>query len=803
MASNATVGQKCPSPMKATSNGLFQGDNPLDYALPLAILQICLVVVLTRGLAFLLRPIRQPRVIAEIIGGILLGPSVLGRSKSYLQAIFPPKSLTVLDTLANIGLIFFLFLAGLEIDLKALRRTGKTALGIAVAGIGLPFALGIGSSFLLKATISKGVNASAFLVFMGVALSITAFPVLARILAELKLLTTDVGRIAMSAAAVNDVAAWILLALAVALSGSNSSPAASLWVFLSGCVFVICLSFIVPPIFKWMAYRCHEGEPVEEIYICATLAAVLAAGFVTDAIGIHAMFGAFVVGVVFPKEGPFAGALVEKVEDLVSGLFLPLYFVSSGLKTNIATIQGLQSWGLLALVIFTACFGKIVGTVVVSLSCKVPAREAFALGFLMNTKGLVELIVLNIGRDRKVLNDQTFAIMVLMALFTTFITTPVVMAVYKPARSRKVDYKHRTIERKNPDTQLRILTCFHSSRNIPSMINLLEASRGVGKHEGFSVYALHLMELSERSSAILMVHKARKNGLPFWNKDRHSDSDHIVVAFEAFQQLSQVTVRSMTSISSMADMHEDICTTAERKRAAIIILPFHKHQRMDGSFETTRTDFRWVNQRVLEHAPCSIGILVDRGLGGTTHVSASNVSLSMTVLFFGGCDDREALAYGARMAEHPGISLNVIRFLVEPETIGEIARIDMQENSGLKSMSLDEEFLSKFKQKISNDDSVRYEEKAVRNATETFAAIREASRCNLVLVGRMPDGELALALMRRSECPELGPVGCLLISPDFSATASVLVVQQYHGRVSLNLASDMEEESPDKDSESS
>ncbi|OVA18312.1 Cation/H+ exchanger [Macleaya cordata] len=403
--------------IKASSNGAWQGDNPLNYAFPLLIIQTALVLLVSRSLAFLLKPLRQPKVIAEIVGGILLGPSALGRNHEYLDRIFPKWSAPILETVASIGLLFFLFLVGLELDLNSIKRSGKRAFSIAAAGISLPFISGIGVAVVLRKTVdgAEDVGFAQFVVFMGVALSITAFPVLARILAELKLLTTRVGETAMAAAAFNDVVAWVLLALAVALAGDGAeggekkSPLVSVWVLLSGVAFVVFMLVVVRPAMTWVARRCSpEHESVDEAYICLTLAGVMVSGFMTDLIGIHSIFGAFVFGLTIPKEGEFAGRLIERIEDFVSGLLLPLYFASSGLKTDVAKIRGAAAWGLLALVITIACVGKILGTFVVALMNKIPVREALTLGLLMNTKGLVELIVLNIGKEKKWFLDRPF-----------------------------------------------------------------------------------------------------------------------------------------------------------------------------------------------------------------------------------------------------------------------------------------------------------------------------------------------------------------------------------------------------------
>jgi Kef-type K+ transport system membrane component KefB len=232
---------------------------------------------------------------------VILGPSVMGQVEVWGTTVFPVRSLLTLETVAHLGLLYFLFLVGLEMDVNVIRRSGKKALIIAVAGMALPFCIGTATSFVFRHQVSKNVHQASFLLFLGVALSVTAFPVLARILAEIKLLNSDLGRIAMSAAIVNDMCAWILLALAIAISEVNSSAFSSLWVLLSGVFFVLACFYVVRPLMWWIACRVPEGEAISDVHVTLVLTGVMVAGVCTDAIGIHLVFGAFVYGLVIPS----------------------------------------------------------------------------------------------------------------------------------------------------------------------------------------------------------------------------------------------------------------------------------------------------------------------------------------------------------------------------------------------------------------------------------------------------------------------------------------------------------------------
>ncbi|XP_027338116.1 cation/H(+) antiporter 15-like [Abrus precatorius] len=776
----------CYTPTMTTTNGLWQGDNPLDYSLPLFILQLTLVVSATRFFVFILKPFHQPRVISEIMGGLLLGPSVVGRSEKFANSVFPLKSVMVMETMANIGLIYFLFLIGLEMDISIIKRAGKRTASIAVAGMVLPFLVGVYSSSFLDEK-DENMNHGSYALYLGIVLSVTAFPVLARMLAELKLINTDLGKLAVSTSLVNDVCAWMLMALAIALTQQNTSTWASLWVVLSNIVFVLFCFLVVRPAVNWLIKRTPEGKHFSDFQICVVLLGVMISAFVTDVLGTHSIFGAFVYGLVIPT-GPLGAAIIEKLEDFVSGLLLPLFYATSGLKTDISLISGARAWTFILMVIPLTFIGKIVGTLGISLLFQIPNRDGVVLGLLMNTKGLIEIIVLNVGREQKVLSDKIFSIMVIITLIMTAIVSPIVTLIYKP-RKRLIPYKKRTVQNSRLDAELRMLVCIHAPKNVPTIVNLLEATYP-HKRSPICACVLHLVELTGRASAMLVVHANRESGGPALNKTQ-AQTDHIITAFQNFEEhVGHVSVQPLTAISPYSTMHEDICSLAEEKRVSIVIIPFHKQQAVDGEMKDTNPALRMVNHNLLQNSPCSVGILVDRGLNGSNRLISSQASHQVTVLYFGGPDDREALAYGWRMSRHPRVRLTVMHFIPRVDLTETQAtdKFDIRANSINNYMAeskLDDEYMKEFKMVAAKDCSVVYIDKVVSNGEETVSAIRSMNNANdLFIVGRGQGAASPLTegLTDWSECPELGAIGDLLASSDFETTASVLVMHQYVGQ---------------------
>ncbi|MCL7038829.1 hypothetical protein MKW94_013142 [Papaver nudicaule] len=793
----------CYEQSRITPGGRWDMGTPLDYSLPLFALQLVLVVLVTRIVMFLLKPLRQPGIIAEIIGGIILGPSGMGQFAWFANTVYPIRGVQVVENVANVGLLFFLFLVGLEMDLSVVRRAGKKSFIVAAAGMALPFVILTIGAPLVRLFSKKGSGAHTIfdqnlghILFYGAALSVTAFSVLARIIVELKLLTSELGRLAMASAIVNDTLAWIILAVGIAITQNEHHHVptiGALYVILSSVVFVGFCVFIIRPGIEWIIRNTPEGESVSDLYICLILTGVMFCGFVTDSIGTHSTLGAFLFGLVIPN-GPLASDLIEKLEAFVSGMLLPFFFTVTGWRTNVRSLTQNPARVLTLIIAIILCsLAKIGATYLAAVYYEMPASESIALGLLMNTKGLNELVVLNVGRDKMVFDDRSFTSLVIMAVLTTAIIIPIVTAVYRPGGRFVLNWR-RTLQKSNPDADLRLLTCIHSPRNVPTIIRLLDISYP-NKRSHIYVYALQLVELAGRASAMLIVHNTRKSGRPAMMNRTRPKSDQIVNAFENYQQnAASVTAQHLTAISPYSTMHEDICNLAEDKRVSLIIVPFHKQPTIDGGMEEPNPAFRTVNQNVLANAPCSVGILVDRGLGASSRATNSHSGHHVVLLFFGGPDDREALSYALRMSDNPSVSLKVHRFIPGEEASGWSRRHDNDstDNDMLsivtdtdRERQMDEDIINDFRMKTSNNESVVYLEKVTNNGEETISAIRSLDNVqDLYIVGRGQGitSPLTDGLTDWSECPELGVIGDLLASADFATSVvSVLVVQQYVG----------------------
>lgn len=363
--------------------------------------------------------------IGEIAAGILLGPSVCGALwPAFAATIFPKESLGTLSIVSEMGLVLFMFIIGIELDAAVVRRKARQSLIISGASIVLPFALGGGLALYLYSSYAvPGADFTGFALFMGIAMSITAFPVLARILRERGLETSRIGIIALSCAAADDVAAWCILAAITAISQARGLSGFGLTIVLC-TAYVALMIFAVRPLVHRLIMRASPGAGMPRYLIPLLLGGMLASAWTAQVIGIHALFGAFLFGLIIPVAWPYRRAFVARVEDVAGVLLLPVFFVITGLRTQIGALHSAADWGVCAIIILVAVAGKLGGASLAARATGETWRDALTIGALMNTRGLMQLIVLNIGYDLGILSPAIFTMMVIMAIVTTAMTAP-------------------------------------------------------------------------------------------------------------------------------------------------------------------------------------------------------------------------------------------------------------------------------------------------------------------------------------------------------------------------------------------
>ncbi|KAK3719433.1 hypothetical protein LTR37_004290 [Vermiconidia calcicola] len=667
--------------------GILEGGDPSRYdsknPIIIFIIQAGIIIIFCRLLHYPLSLLRQPRVIAEVIGGILLGPSIMGRIPGFTDAIFPAESIPNLSLVANLGLVLFLFLVGLEVDLRYFVSNWKLAVSVGVAGMALPFGLGCAIAWGLyhefrdEADIEP-ISFGVYMLFIGIAMAITAFPVLCRILTELKLLSTSVGIIVLSAGVGNDVIGWILLALCVALVNAGSGLTA-LWVLLTCLGYALFLAYAVRPAFMWSLRRTRalQDGPSQGI-IALTLLLALASAFFTGVIGVHPIFGAFLMGLICPHEGGFAIKVTEKVEDLVGALFLPLYFTLSGLSTNLGLLDTGMTWAYVVGVISIAFCAKFLGCALAARLNGLVWRESFSIGALMSCKGLVELIVLNIGLQARILSTRTFTIFVVMALVTTFATTPLTSLLYPPWYQRKLEAwkrgeidwdtgaslldgstdsgDHGVAREKLESSKTKSLLIYLRLDNMPTLLAFVSllggrpnASQGKThpshpsreqesepapieeKKRPIQVHGMRLVELTERSSTVMKVSEM----------DEYSAFDPVLNTFRVLGQLYNLSVSGEVSIVPESSYAESLVSRAAEEGSDLLVLPWSETGSMSEAQTISKDSvthklasdsYASFVAKALNETRCNTAVFVNKGFTGSLKPRPNALTRRMSAL---------------------------------------------------------------------------------------------------------------------------------------------------------------------------
>lgn len=524
----------------------------LQHPLAILLLQIITIIIVARFFGWIFRKIGQPTVIGEIIAGIFLGPSLVGMYfPEYSALLFPVESLGNLQFLSQIGLILFMFVIGMELDLKVLKNKANDAVVISHASIVIPFALGIGLSYFVYHQFAPaGVEFLSFSLFMGIAMSITAFPVLARIVQERGIHKTKLGTIVITCAAADDITAWCILAAVIAIVKAGSFVS-SLYIIMLAAGYVVLMLFLVKPFLKKVGDLYSSSENLSKPVVAIFLLTLIISSYMTEVIGIHALFGAFMTGAIMPDITKFRNIFIEKVEDVAVILLLPLFFVFTGLRTEIGLINDAYLWKVTAGIILVAVVGKFLGSALAARFIGQNWRDSLTIGALMNTRGLMELVVLNIGYELGVLSPQIFTMMVIMALVTTFMTGPALDIINYVFKSKDLILPTDVVT-----TKFKILIPFGNNEKGKSLLRLANS----------------FVRNQKENTNITVLHLSLSDEMHAYNLDEYEKD-----IFAPIVRESKVLNQEITTVfKATVDIETDIADIASRGEYDLVLVGLGK-----------------------------------------------------------------------------------------------------------------------------------------------------------------------------------------------------------------------------------
>ncbi|KAI3916378.1 hypothetical protein MKW92_028984 [Papaver armeniacum] len=691
----------------------------------------------------------------SVLAGIVLGPALLGGTEAFQYMFRDSGGMALMSVIECIGGVFLAFLVGVKTDMDMITKASRPTIVIGFCTYLIPLLFNNAVLSVVRKIFNLESNMSDSLTFVALSVTHSSFYDTACAVADLNLLNSKIGRLGLAISIVTGMSSWLYeYAYDFYVEANILNRKMLILAWISKVLLFIFIMFILRPVMSWMNKSTPEGKTLNEGYLSSILISVLGVSFCSQSIGIDPALGPLIVGLTVPVGSPIAAAVQKKLECFVTFVLVtPVYIIGGSHVRAFKFIW--KDFVVVEIMVFLGYIAKVVVVMLASIYLRMPILDSFCLGLLLTCDGIYHMWYSMIMVEAEMLTQQSYTIIFFTNLLLTMVITPMVKYLYDPSR-KYAGYKRQTILN-SVNSELRILACVYNPENVPSILNFLEATSPVTKDSFVCLYVLHLVELVGRATSILVEHKQQKNKQFAQARNRNS-SEKIINAFNQFAQQNQgFTIgQCFTAISPFSSMENDVSQIALDKRTNLVIIPFG---------ELDEHPYRAVNRSVLGKAPCSVGILFDHKNSSRAVIDVSICFHNVAMIFIGGPDDREALAYSMRMADQPNLNLSVFRFThIKPN----------------KKTKKDDELISDLWDKIMNTENIFYKEEEVTDCADTASKIKCLENSyDFIIAGRRHDTNSPIVHGLDEWCvfKELGVIGDLFATSTFEGNFSVVVLQ--------------------------